>query len=278
MQAAIVRFLEQAKIDGRAANTLDAYGRDLRQFSVYLHTRFPLVQVWADVQSAHSAAFFTHLGNSGRSPSTLARKRIAIGRFFAHLGLQLDATLAADTPSGTTKAKATSAPPLSQEQIVRLLAEAARTPTATASRDRALLELLCVAEMQLSELVGLTLADLNLDVGEIVCAAGCKRQRTVSLNSSVAAALADYLGRGRGRLLAAGEPQPAAEQPLFLNQRGQRLTRQGVWLIVRTHAAAVGLEDLVSPRALRRTTLTSAQDGKSAESSLTLDGVLVVRE
>lgn len=135
--------------------------------------------------------------------------------------------------------------------IDRLLAAAACSHAILARRDRALLEVLCDTGIQASELVRLDVAHVDLAQSTLLCGEGSHRQRTLKLSQSAANALGDYLTHDRVRRKNSTEFTDQGAQPLFCNHRGQRLTRQGVWMIVRAYAAAVGLDGQITPRSLR---------------------------
>jgi len=141
-------------------------------------------------------------------------------------------------------------PHLTQTDIERLLTAPSHSSSATTHRDRALLELLCDTGLQVSELAGLNINDVDPDQNTIVCGKG-SRQRTLKLSQRAAGALADYLAYDKARPDNGTEFVAQSAQPLFLNNRGQRLTRQGIWMIVRAHAAAMGMDGRITPRTLR---------------------------
>ncbi|MCB0115330.1 MAG: tyrosine-type recombinase/integrase, partial [Caldilineaceae bacterium] len=97
-----------------------------------------------------------------------------------------------------------------------------------------------------SEVVELNLDDVDTGAHTVICGAGSMRRRVVTLYGAAAQALRHYIERGRAALTKAD-----GEQALFVNHRGQRLTRQGLWLIIRQYAAAVGIADNITPHALR---------------------------
>lgn len=143
-------------------------------------------------------------------------------------------------------------PQLTQTDIEWLLAAPGRSHAASVHRDRALLEVLCDAGLQASELADLNVADVDSDQSTIVCGGkGGHRQRTLKLSQRTAGALADYLAHGRARPDDGTDSVAQSEQPLFLNHRGQRLTRQGIWMIVRAYAATIGMDGRITPRTLR---------------------------
>lgn len=276
VEEAIDLFLQQLKNSGHTDNTISAYRSDLRQFCAYLCRAFPAVQGWQDVSRAQTAAYRTHLRELGRTSSTIARKNVALSSFFAFGGMGSPAERTTDAIPRPANAQPTRSSLLSSSEIARLFAEPARSTTAR--RDRALLALLYATGAQASELAGLNLADVDADVRTIVCGAGGKHARQVSLGRRAAEALADYLAEERNSLLTETASPSATEQPLFPNHRGKRLTRQGVWLIVRTYAAAAGIDSPVTPRMLRhlgRANLTDTPVYEPGTSFLLLDGIAV---
>jgi integrase/recombinase XerD len=127
----------------------------------------------------------------------------------------------------------------------RLLAAPARAGGAKAMRDRALLELLYATGMRVTEVVNLRLDDVDWEAGLVDCPGKAERRRRIPL-SSAAEPLGEYLERGRPNFAREGSPAM-----LFLNHRGQKLTRQGVWLILKEAAETAGLDGDVTPHTLR---------------------------
>jgi len=171
----------------------------------------------------------------------------------------MESTVPRTPPAANQPANAqpTASPQPTSADIDRLLAVPARFHAGTAYRDRALLEVLCDTGLQASELAELNVADVDSDQNTILCGKGSHRQRTLKLSQRTADALVDYLAHGRAFPDDGTEFAAQSEQPLFLNHRGRRLTRQGVWMIVRTHAAAIGLDDgRITPRTLRHSVAT----------------------
>jgi integrase/recombinase XerD len=155
---------------------------------------------------------------------------------------------------------------LSTAEVDRLLAlpaEGGRSPKAL--RDAALLELLYATGMRVSEVAHLTLDDLDLESGTVRCIGKGNKERVMPLYPKAVESLRDYLENGRSAFLGA-ETGPALrgnreERTLFLNPRGERLTRQGLWLIIKGYAREINLEDKVTPHTLRHSFATHMLDG-----------------
>lgn len=254
---AFLSFLASER--GLAANTLAAYHNDLNQFAEYLAQRDG--QSEAGVVTANGSeaatpgrdgvmAFFLHLREKGYTPSTIARKTAAIKSFFHFLAskgfVAEDPTASIDSPR-ISKSLPRAA---SVEEIDELLEAPSAVSSPEALRDKAMFELLYATGMRVTELVSLNLGDLDLGAGAVNCTgrSGGKsqRQRTLPVHATAIRALAGYLEAARPALIR--EPD---EEALFLNHRGDRLTRQGFWLILKQWAKEAGIESAITPHTLR---------------------------
>lgn len=243
---------------GYARNTVAAYRNDLNQLSEFLSRREPPIVSWSEVPPEELAAFVESLRTmkiavrSGEekavAPSTIARKVAAVKSFFAYL---LSANIVSSDPSLNLEApKVAKRTPrtMSSEEVERLLAAPGTGHAPKVLRDRALLELLYATGVRVSELVSLKLEDINLIEKRVrVRSEEGGRERVVPMSEKAADCLQVYLDRGRPHLVKSSGNQTA----LFLNQRGQQLTRQGMWLIIKEYAARAGLNYEVTPHMLR---------------------------
>lgn len=138
---------------------------------------------------------------------------------------------------------------------------------AEAKRDRAILELLYATGMRASELVALDERDVNLAAGYVRCLGKGQKERIIPIHQEAIESLKVYMHEGRPQLLNAQSPDasmsPRDEGALFLNNRGGRLTRQGLWLIIKRHARSLDLEDQVTPHTLRHTFATHMLNNKA---------------
>jgi integrase/recombinase XerD len=254
----IEEFLSWLAVErGRSANTLAAYRRDLRAYQSWLGVRQLAL---ADVSEADVQDYVPHRGHQGRAPATIARALVAVRslhRFLVDEGLAgLDPTGDVGTPpvpQGLPKA-------LAEEEVTSLL-DAVVGEDAPARRDRAILELLYGTGMRISELVGLSLADLAIEDGVIRAFGKGAKERLVPLGRYAREALHAWLApSGRGAMVPARWARRNDSEAVFLNARGGRLSRQGAWGIVRGYGDKVGLGDRLTPHVLRHSCATHMLD------------------
>jgi len=245
VQAEIDRFLRELEVEGKyTANTIAAYRNDLYQLRQHLMHAIEDGS-WAEVAPEKVASYVEFLWERGYAIATVARKLSAARSFFRfmlHRGLiHSDPT----TTIGTPTVRRFRAQSLPQEAMARLLAAANRDVTPITLRDHALLELLCATGLRASEIVGLAVEDVSLASSTVRCLTR-GRERLIPLPARARRALESYLAQGRRHLL-----QDREERALFLNYRGQRLTRQGLWLLVQEYAKEAGLNLRITPQTLR---------------------------
>lgn len=255
MQPTVDRFLDALATErGFSHNTVSAYRNDLVQFIGYLvspptedHIR--PADAWAELTDAHLTTYLLHLRAREYAPSTVARKTAAIKSFCAYL--INEGVMRGDPSVNMSAPRVDKYVPkaMSQAEVACLLAEpskrgAGKRPEAI--RDHAMLEVLYSTGMRVSELVSMNLADVDLARSRLCCTGKGGRQRMVPLSASAATSLDRYLTLARPILVA----PPSEEPSLFVNHRGNRLTRQGFWLILKTYAERAGIGD-VTPHTLR---------------------------
>jgi len=143
--------------------------------------------------------------------------------------------------------------PLSVQQVDELLEQPSKRGTPESHRDQAMLELLYATGLRVTELVSLDLDSLTLEAGSASakCMGKGAKERTVPIHAQALQALLSYLNDGRARLV-----KNKKERALFVNRRGERLTRQGFWLILKQYARSAGIGDGVTPHSLRHSFAT----------------------
>jgi integrase/recombinase XerD len=248
VQEQVDQFLRHLQDErGYSENTIAAYQNDLRQFLSFLQqTTSESVKSWADVDQPIVHRYGEFLEQRNYAASTVARKIASIKSFFSYL---VDSDELIDNPTTTLNApKVEKQTPriLSEEEVERLLAEPAKRSSPKSLRDRALLELLYATGMRVSEAVALRINDVDMSTKRVFVVGRDDETRRLSLASRAVEALSAYLDHGRDALL-----QGRAEQMLFVNQRGRPLTRQGLWLIIKSYAEASGLGSDITPHTLR---------------------------
>ena len=255
MQAQVEEFLRFISVErGYSDHTAAAYRNDLHQFVAHLESVAALS--WQAVDRACILGYVLYLQDRGYARSTVARKVAAVKSFFHFLVadgvLRDDPTSAVDSPPVGKRIPR----PLSPDEVSRLLSETAKSSTPRALRDRALLELMYATGMRASEVVRLEVDMLNLEYGTVRCLGKGRRERILPVYGHAREALRSYLENSRNELL-----QGRDEQALFVNHRGGRLTRQGLWLIVKGYAAAARITREVTPHMLRHSFATHLLDG-----------------
>ena len=253
MKDKIEDFLKFLEVDKRyAENTIAAYQNDLNQFyqNIRKEPDGKKPESWADIKKSHITGYMNFLKTSGYTSSTVARKVAAIKSFFHFLvaegDIKDDPTVTLDSP----KVKKRLPKAISPGEIDRLLQAPIDENGPKSQRDLALLEMLYASGMRVTELVSLNISDLGFDSstsGTVkVKGKRASKERIIPLNGSVLTTLKTYINHGREQLL--HDPN---EEALFLNNRGQRLTRQGLWLIIKHYVESVGISTQVTPHTLR---------------------------
>jgi integrase/recombinase XerD len=237
--------------------TCEAYDSDLKTFAEFLESRHGvlLTSTQQDV-----SAFLEHLRTHGIDSRSAARKLSCIRGFYKWLLLDRrihhDPTVNIDSP----KAWKVLPKSLAELEVNAMLDGAEATASAsvsrpqaraTALRDRAMLELLYAGGLRVSEVTSLSTSDLALDLGRVLVRGKGDKERIVPLGVAAIAALDAYLKEGRPHLSRVRAKAHAADgAKLFLSLRGMPLTRQSVWLLVKSYNRGA------SPHTLRHSCAT----------------------
>lgn len=239
---------------GRAARTVEAYERDLRQCAACLAQRGRTD--WRNVSAADAAGWAQALTRQGLAASSLARKLSALRMFARHLvhgGIRDDDfTGLLSGPKIRRRLPGT----LTTDEVVRILA-AANGGGAIALRDRAMLELFYSSGLRVSELAGLSLQQVNLEEGYVRVFGKGAKERVVPLGRTAAEAIATYLAAGRPHFV---KPRRTGSQ-CFLSNRGTAISRKTLWLLVKTYTRRAGITKAVKPHLLRHSFATHLLSG-----------------
>lgn len=248
MRDQIEQFLDHIAAEkGSPPNTVAAYRNDLLQFTAFLQGR---VSGWQDTGEAVIGSYIAALlAEHDYASSTVARKVAAIKSFFHYLAasgkLADDPTVMVDSPRPSRELPRV----VPAGDMDRLLVEPDRSGKRQSRRDRALLELLYATGLRVAELVALDVDDILLDSSSVrVIRPRDGQERLVPIHEQAMVPVRDYMEQRLTQL--ARQP---GEVALFVNHRGRRLTRQGLWLIVKQYARRVGIVGDVTPQMLRHT-------------------------
>jgi len=257
MREQVDAFLNHLAVErGFSGNTIMAYRNDLYSLADYLGGE-PSVIGWSDVSADTLSGFVMQLQDRGYSNTTRARKTAAMKSFFTFLVSEGGVTRSPAQEIVSPKVGRSLPKTLTEEEVERLLEAPRQLRTPDALRDAAMLELLYATGMRVSELTGLDLADVSLTAGHVRCRGKGARERLIPLHEGAVAVIDHYARAGRPALL-----QPNShEQALFLNRRGERLTRQGFWLILKQYAELVVTGIPVTPHTLRHSFATHLLQG-----------------
>jgi integrase/recombinase XerD len=260
MKEDIDNFLNYLAVEkGFSRNTIDAYQNDLYQLAGFVEgeaARRGLVPSWASFSRQGMLNYLLDLKERNYAATTVARKVAAAKSFFAFMVAEdkIKDNPTQDVPSpriGKSLPK-----PLSISQARLLLEQPTKLSTLEAKRDRAMLELLYATGMRVSELMSLNLGDVDTDGGFVRCFGKGHKERLIPIYEQAALTVKEYVEQTRPHLVHDGD-----ERALFLNRRGDRLTRQGFWQILKGYAKAANLKAEVTPHTLRHSFATHMLSG-----------------
>ena len=238
---------------GASPRTDEAYGRDLARFAAYAMTRGASGP--PDVTARLLREYVYHLKDLGLAPASIRRNISALRTYFKFLLGEGHVTHDPSERLESPKRWRTLPDVLSVAEVEKLLA----SPTLDdplVFRDRALLELAYGAGLRVSEWISIGVRDVMFDEGLVRVFGKGSKERLVPIGRRAIGALASYVRELRPRL-EHGEGRGA----LFLNVRGQPLTRMGAWKILRKYVERAGIEKHVSPHTLRHSFATHLLEG-----------------
>lgn len=225
-----------------STNTELSYKRDLAKMVRFMEAKG--ITDAADVKPADLEGYVLDLNENGFKAATVSRNIASIKAFYGYavkeLGIKEDPSTGLKSPKIEKKMPEI----LTMEEVVRLL-EQPKGDTPKEIRDKAMLELLYATGIRVSELIGLELSDVNLQMNYILCR-DANKERVIPFGNEARHALIRYLESSRSIMV-----EDASSTVLFANCSGQKMSRQGFWKLIKYYAKKAGITSDITPHTLR---------------------------
>lgn len=274
MHDRIAEFLHYLSAErGASKNTIDAYRNDLGGFERFVTGDHHAGTNGTSANGASTATtttvakgvtkdtilgFIGDLNGRSYAKATVARKVAAVKSFCAFLLDHGDLTSNPTAQIDSPRAPKPVPKPISTEEVDLLLKEPRKYDSAEAVRDHAMLELMYATGMRVTELVSLNMDSVHLTPAPAWarCLGKGSKERTIPVHKTAVQALTKYLDEARPILL-----KNRTQHALFVNRRGEQLTRQGFWLILKGYSKSAGIAAHVTPHTLRHSFATHLLQG-----------------
>jgi integrase/recombinase XerD len=256
----IESFLNYLTVEkGFSGNTIEAYRNDLNQLMVFAESDAAarhIIPAWDIFTRDTMISYMLNLKERNYAVTSTARKVAAAKSFFSFM--VAEGNLKEDPTENISSPKVGKPLPdaLSISQVKQLIDQPAKLSTPEAKRDKAMLELLYASGMRVSELVSLNVGDVDVTGDFVRCVGKGSKERMIPIYPEAAKSGDEYVKEVRSQWV-----WKDSERALFLNQRGERLTRQGLWQILKNYAKAAGLDKQVTPHTLRHSFATHMLSG-----------------
>jgi len=253
-------FLSYLTVEkGFSINTITAYRNDLNQLVSFIEeeaAKRGSIPPWAAFDRQAMLSYLLDLKQRNYAATTIARKVAAARSFFNFMVAEGMVKASPIQDVRSPKIGKALPKPISFSQVRLLIEQPNKLSTPEAKRDRAMLELLYASGMRVSELVSLNVGDVDLENGYVRCFGKGNKERVIPIYEQAVLVLKDYLEKARPQL----GPKDN-EKALFLNRRGDRLTRQGFWQILKGYAKSADLGAKITPHTLRHSFATHMLSG-----------------
>jgi len=227
-----------------AQNSLDAYKRDVQEFAGMIREKDNLSL--DEASNTEVVAYLLKLKNEGKSAATVNRKIASLRVFYNYLAAR---KLISDNPTLNIKS-----PKIERKNIefltIEEIDELLNKPDQSIKglRDKAILELLYATGIRVSEIVEMNLEDVNIRMGFVTCTGEHGKARIIPMGRPSRAAVEEYIYEVRPKFMRDADGD---EKALFVNYSGKRLTRQGLWKLLKEYAKLAGIENKLTPQTLR---------------------------
>lgn len=222
-------------------NTLDSYKRDLKKFLKYLAANKIKIE---DVENEDINKYIKEMKKQGYKASSATRTIATLRSFYTYLlksgKVIKNPTIDVESPKVEKKLPVV----LTPKEIEKLLAQPITTEL-KGLRDKAMLELAYATGMRATELININMQDIDLDSSFVICDEGAGRKRIIPIGKMANEAVRKYLDEARKYI------NKNEEDALFLNLTGGRLTRQGLWKIIKTYTESANIDKDITPHVLR---------------------------
>ena len=224
-------------------NTVSSYMRDLRQFSGWIqqHDDTDLLSV----SQLNISSYLEYLQQEGKSGATVSRTLAGLKNFYQYAVSAGYLDCSPITSDLRVERGEKKLPQILSGKEVELLLAQPSVSDPKGLRDKAMLEIMYATGMRVSELIDLNVEDINLELGIVKCS-NHKKNRSIPLYPAALKAVSLYIREVR--LSMVSDP---AEQALFVNVGGVRMSRQGFWKILKHYQAKAGIEKEITPHTLR---------------------------
>lgn len=226
-----------------ARNSQEAYRRDVLEFEELLRDKNLLLH---EASNTEVVAYLLKLKNEGKSAATVNRKIASLRAFYSYLWEQKLISVNPTVNIKSPKIERKGIEYLTIEEIDVLLGIPDQTMKGL--RDRAILELMYATGIRVSEIIEMNQDDVNLRMGFVTCTGEHGKARIIPMGRPSRAAVEEYIYEVRPKFLKEGND---TERALFVNYSGSRLTRQGLWKLLKEYAKTAGIENKLTPQTLR---------------------------
>lgn len=260
MREVIGSFLNYLEVErGFSGNTIEAYRNDLHQLASFIEeaaAESGSIPPWAGFDRQAMLSYLLSLQERNYAATTVARKVAAVKSFFKFMVAEGMMSSNPTEELRSPKIGKSLPRPISLTQVRHLLEQPGKRSTPEAKRDEAMLKLLYASGMRVSELVSLNLGDVDTTGGYVRCFGKGHKERVIPIYEQAASVVEEYVKEARPHLA-----RRDVGRALFLNVRGERLTRQGFWQILKGYAKLSGLEAKITPHTLRHSFATHMLSG-----------------
>ena len=249
LEETLESFLDYLSIErGLAQNTIISYKYDLIKYITFLKKK--KISSFDQTNKVLINNFFVYLRGKSLEINSISRNLVAVKMFYRFLLMEglikEDATSLIEFPRVSKRL-----PHVLSLREINLLLDEANFKGKFGLRDQAVLELFYATGLRVSELIYLKINDLNMENRMLKCLGKGSKERIIPFGNKAYQSLNLYLDRSRPKLV-----KNPDENTLFLNNRGGRISRQGIFYLVKLYAQKARIEKKVTPHTLRHTLAT----------------------